>query len=212
MTKPKKPADTQSKKPRKSTLPAKAAPEKPKQPLTRRPWSLTPERLNTMAKIANPENETKEALLTRGLQAGMPVAIALQLAGIDKRVYAEWLQRTKNPDQLEKYPELAEFQRIAQQIEARNYLFHLENIKALASGERTKGWFAASCWYLERRLPDYFALKRQTLNTEVNIDVKAVIRDSEQAAIDYARIATQDEPITVPVVQEPPTEQGELTP
>jgi hypothetical protein len=61
-------------------------------------------------------------------------------------------------------------------------------MKALASGEKTKGWFASSAWLLERRLPDIFALKKPTVETSVSFDIRNIVKEAQVAALEFEKL------------------------
>ena len=157
------------------------------------PYTLNSDKLTKLREIANSYNETPDESFAHSLKAGVPLKYLLEVSGINHATYDEWSRIAKDPELRKKNPEIAELFDLSNQIDLNNMRWHLENIRQLASGEKPRGWWVASQWFLERRYSEYFG-KPEPQQTVVNLDLKTVVNEAERAANEYRARLIESEP------------------
>lgn len=107
-------------------------------------------------------DEIRAAILT-SLEAGAPMWMAAEAAGVSANTVNEWVRRGTGEDDRTPSSRYVSF---AQEVAKMQAAAGLKAV-AVVRGAMDKSWQAAA-WFLERRFPDEFALKTRTELTGKN--------------------------------------------
>ena len=145
-----------------------------------------------------------EALLT-----GLPIGKAIELAGLDRSTYYRWMQKGKD----KRYPVHVRFRNHVNRIHARLELEKIDTIRKVARGgyeltqtsirfyksgritvqktvKTTGPCWQAAAWFLERRFPENYGRKKQSVDdvtpAERAVEIKAAF-DALMASAPTAR-------------------------
>lgn len=145
-----------------------------------------------------------EALLT-----GLPIGKAVELAGLDRSTYYRWMQKGKD----RRYPVHVRFRNHVNRIHAKLELEKINTIRKVAKGgyeltqtsikfykngriavkktvKTTAPCWQAAAWFLERRFPEKYGRKKQSVNdvapAESAVQIKAAF-DALMASVPTTR-------------------------
>ena len=99
-------------------------------------------------------NENTEAIILKAVSIGMPVRLAAQLAGVDKRTIYGW--KKKGRDGEERY---VLFFRRCKEVE----MLAVEHALNVIHTAATNGDWKAASWLLERRHADHFSSEKRRI-------------------------------------------------
>jgi len=139
--------------------------------------------------------ETRKKILN-AIRLGLPIVKACNVSGIDYNTYRNWETRALE----RKEPEYIEFFQECERAKDEREAMHLNNIVQAARD----GTWQASAWFLERSLPQSYALKNRVeltgkdgepIQTETNVnlimnpvDILSLVSPSVVIDADYKRL------------------------